>query len=80
MVMSSGNANAATGKRWRGRARTMCALVARELGCPQEAVLVCSTELIGSALPMDAVAAEVPRWWPGVVAAPAAGSPPPRRS
>lgn len=61
VVLSSGNANAATGERGEADAETMCALVARELGCPQEAVLVCSTGLIGLPLPMDAVAAGVPR-------------------
>jgi glutamate N-acetyltransferase/amino-acid N-acetyltransferase len=61
VVLSSGNANAATGERGEGDAETMCALVGRELGCPPEAVLVCSTGLIGFPLPMDAVAAGVPR-------------------
>jgi glutamate N-acetyltransferase / amino-acid N-acetyltransferase len=61
VVLSSGNANAATGERGEADAVTMCALVARELGCPPEAVLVCSTGLIGYPLPMDVVAAGVPR-------------------
>jgi glutamate N-acetyltransferase / amino-acid N-acetyltransferase len=61
VVLSSGNANAATGERGEADAEAMCALVAGELGCPPEAVLVCSTGLIGFPLPMDAVAAGVPR-------------------
>ena len=61
VVLSSGNANAATGERGEADAETMCALVANGLGCPPEAVLVCSTGLIGFPLPMDAVAAGVPR-------------------
>jgi glutamate N-acetyltransferase/amino-acid N-acetyltransferase len=61
VVLSSGNANAATGERGEADAEAMCALVARGLGCPPEAVLVCSTGLIGIPLPMDAVAGGVPR-------------------
>jgi len=61
VVLSSGNANAATGERGEADAETMCALVASELGCAPEAVLVCSTGLIGFPLPMDAIAAGVPR-------------------
>jgi glutamate N-acetyltransferase / amino-acid N-acetyltransferase len=60
VVLSSGNANAATGERGEADAETMCALVGGELGCPPEAVLVCSTGLIGFPLPMDAIAAGVP--------------------
>ncbi|MGH9229637.1 MAG: bifunctional glutamate N-acetyltransferase/amino-acid acetyltransferase ArgJ [Acidimicrobiales bacterium] len=60
VVLSSGNANAATGERGEADAETMCALVATELGCPPEAVLVCSTGLIGFPLPMDAISAGVP--------------------
>jgi glutamate N-acetyltransferase / amino-acid N-acetyltransferase len=61
VVLSSGNANAATGEHGEADAETMCALVARELACPPEAVLVSSTGLIGLPLPMGAVAAGVPR-------------------
>ncbi|HEY6698100.1 MAG TPA: bifunctional glutamate N-acetyltransferase/amino-acid acetyltransferase ArgJ [Acidimicrobiales bacterium] len=61
VVLSSGNANAATGDRGEADAETMCALVGSELDCPPEAVLVCSTGLIGFPLPMDAIAAGVPR-------------------
>jgi glutamate N-acetyltransferase/amino-acid N-acetyltransferase len=60
-VLSSGNANAATGERGEADAETMCTLVASELGSPPEAVLVCATGLIGFPLPMDAIASGVPR-------------------
>ena len=55
VVMNSGNANAATGSIGREHAERMCALVAEELGCRPEEVLVCSTGLIGIPLPIDAV-------------------------
>ena len=59
VVLNSGNANAATGEAGRGAAVRTCALVAEELGCGTEEVLVCSTGLIGIPLPMDAVAGGV---------------------
>jgi len=55
VVLNSGNANAATGKAGHDDAERMCALVAGELGCLAEEVLVCSTGLIGIPLPMDAI-------------------------
>jgi glutamate N-acetyltransferase / amino-acid N-acetyltransferase len=61
VVLSSGNANAGTGVQGEADAERMCALVATELGCPPEAVLVCSTGLIGYPLPMDGICAGVPR-------------------
>ncbi|HZA75833.1 MAG TPA: bifunctional glutamate N-acetyltransferase/amino-acid acetyltransferase ArgJ [Acidimicrobiales bacterium] len=61
VVLSSGNANAGTGDHGEADAERMCALVAGELGCALQAVLVCSTGLIGFPLPMGAVAAGVPR-------------------
>jgi glutamate N-acetyltransferase / amino-acid N-acetyltransferase len=59
--LSSGNANAGTGVQGEADAERMCALVASELRCPPEAVLVCSTGLIGYPLPMDAICTGVPR-------------------
>src|SRR5205085_6929148 len=50
--LNSGNANAATGEQGLADAERMCALVAAELGCASEHVLVCSTGLIGIPLPM----------------------------
>ncbi len=73
VVLSSGNANAATGERGEADADTMCTLVANGLGCPREAVLVCSTGLIGFPLPMDAIAAGVPGLIAGRSGEPARG-------
>ncbi len=55
VVLNSGCANAATGQQGLDDAEAMCALVAKELGCAPEEVLVCSTGLIGYTLPMDAI-------------------------
>ncbi len=60
VVLSSGNANAATGATGEADAERMCALVAAEIGTTREAVLVCSTGLIGYELPMDALATGIP--------------------
>ena len=61
VVVSSGNANAATGDRGRADAERMCALVAAGLGVPTEQILVCSTGLIGIPLPMDPIESGIPR-------------------
>jgi glutamate N-acetyltransferase / amino-acid N-acetyltransferase len=55
VVLSSGNANAATGRAGLADAERTCALVASEIGCATDEVLVCSTGLIGIPLPMDAL-------------------------
>ena len=55
VVLNSGNANAATGTEGRAKAERTCALVAAELGCRPEHVLVCSTGLIGIPLPMEPI-------------------------
>ncbi|MDQ3145712.1 MAG: bifunctional glutamate N-acetyltransferase/amino-acid acetyltransferase ArgJ [Actinomycetota bacterium] len=60
VVLNSGNANAASGAQGRADAARTCALVAAELGCRPEEVLVCSTGLIGIPLPMGPVASGVP--------------------
>lgn len=59
VIINSGNANAATGARGRADAEQMCSLVAAALGCAPEAVLVCSTGLIGIPLPMAPIEAAV---------------------
>lgn len=61
VVLSSGNANAATGESGRRDAERMTALVAEGLGCRRDAVLVCSTGLIGIPLPMDPIESGIPR-------------------
>ncbi len=55
IVVNSGNANAATGKRGLGNAKKMAQLAAENLGIPQNQVLVFSTGVIGVQLPMDKV-------------------------
>ena len=60
VVLSSGNANAGTGARGEADAEQMCALVADGIGAGPEAVLVCSTGLIGYELPMDRLVAGIP--------------------
>jgi glutamate N-acetyltransferase/amino-acid N-acetyltransferase len=60
VIVSSGNANAATGQRGRANAARMCQLVASALAVPTEAVLVCSTGLIGYQLPMTPIEAGIP--------------------
>lgn len=60
LVVSSGNANAATGDRGRADALTMCRLTASGLGVATHQVLVCSTGLIGVPLPMQPIAEGIP--------------------
>ncbi len=60
VVLNSGNANAATGAPGRADAERTCALVAAELGCAPEEVLVCSTGLIGIPLPMEPLVSGIP--------------------
>ncbi|WP_419929288.1 bifunctional glutamate N-acetyltransferase/amino-acid acetyltransferase ArgJ [Candidatus Poriferisocius sp.] len=59
VVLNSGNANAATGAQGMADARQMCQETAAALGVAPEQVLVCSTGLIGYALPMDAVSSGI---------------------
>jgi glutamate N-acetyltransferase/amino-acid N-acetyltransferase len=59
VILSSGCANAATGVQGLADAQRMTELVAAELGCDANEVLVCSTGLIGYTLPMDAIEAGV---------------------
>ena len=55
VVVSSGNANAATGPQGLLDAEAMCSATATQLGCLPEQVLVCSTGGIGQPLPIDTV-------------------------
>ncbi|MCY3961067.1 MAG: bifunctional glutamate N-acetyltransferase/amino-acid acetyltransferase ArgJ [bacterium] len=59
VVLNSGNANAATGAQGMADAHQMCQETAAALGVAPEQVLVCSTGLIGYALPMDAVSSGI---------------------
>jgi glutamate N-acetyltransferase/amino-acid N-acetyltransferase len=61
VVLNSGCANAATGQAGIATADKTCALVADSLGVRKEEVLVCSTGLIGTYLPIGPVAEAVPR-------------------
>jgi glutamate N-acetyltransferase/amino-acid N-acetyltransferase len=60
VVANSGNANAATGAQGRADAEAMCDAVAAHLDVASDAVLVCSTGLIGIPLPIDTVRAGIP--------------------
>ena len=60
VVINSGCANACTGNRGIDDAERMTALVAEQLGCAPNDVLVCSTGVIGHFLPMDKIAGGIP--------------------
>jgi len=53
ILVNSGNANACTGKQGLKDARRITQALAKELGCPQARVAMCSTGLIGQRLPVD---------------------------
>jgi glutamate N-acetyltransferase/amino-acid N-acetyltransferase len=60
VIVSSGNANAATGAKGKKNAARMCELVATDLGVSADQVLVCSTGLISFQLPMEPIEAGIP--------------------
>lgn len=60
IIANSGNANCATGAKGIAAARATTAAAARELGCPQDQVLVCSTGVIGLQLETDKLTAAAP--------------------
>jgi glutamate N-acetyltransferase/amino-acid N-acetyltransferase len=60
IVMSSGNANAATGVAGHRDAERMCELTAKAIGADAGDVLVCSTGLIGIPMPMDVIETGIP--------------------
>ena len=61
IVVNSGNANAGTGAAGLADAERMAAETARALNVDAEHVLVCSTGIIGTPLPMDVIVAATPR-------------------
>ena len=61
VVLSSGNANAATGEAGRRDARRMCELAGEGIDVATADVLVCSTGLIGIPMPMAALEAGIPK-------------------
>src|SRR5580704_11639568 len=60
VIISSGNANAATGDKGLGDAQIMCALVGEGLGVSTSDVLIGQTGLIGIPLPMAPIEAGIP--------------------
>ncbi len=73
VVVNSGNANACTGQLGEAHALAMCDEVARLVGCAREEVLVCSTGVIGQALPIDQVLDGIRRAHAELSAEPPAG-------
>ncbi len=61
VLVNSGNANAATGERGLRDAREMARLAAAHVGCAPTDVFVMSTGIIGQYLPMERLAAGIPR-------------------
>jgi glutamate N-acetyltransferase/amino-acid N-acetyltransferase len=61
VVMNSGCANACTGKQGMADALEIAELVAKEIGSKKEDVLVASTGVIGTTLPMDRIRAAMPK-------------------
>ena len=61
VVVSSGNANAGTGAAGRRDAEAMSEAAAQAVGCAPEAMLVCSTGIIGEPLPIEKILTAIPR-------------------
>jgi glutamate N-acetyltransferase/amino-acid N-acetyltransferase len=59
VILTSGNANAATGEAGRVTAQRLCAEVAHGVGATREQILVCQTGLIGIPFPVDLVVPEI---------------------
>ncbi len=60
LMVNSGVANAATGEIGMKAARTSAHLLANELGCPDDEVLIASTGVIGVHLPLDPFETGIP--------------------
>ncbi|HVL20368.1 MAG TPA: bifunctional ornithine acetyltransferase/N-acetylglutamate synthase, partial [Amaricoccus sp.] len=61
IVVNSGNANAGTGAPGLADAEAMSEAAAAALGIAKQAVLVCSTGIIGTPLPMDLILKATPK-------------------
>jgi glutamate N-acetyltransferase/amino-acid N-acetyltransferase len=61
IIVNSGNANAGTGAEGLADAEAMAAAAAASLGVDAADVLVCSTGIIGTRLPMDRILAATPK-------------------
>ncbi len=59
VILTSGNANAATGLPGREAAARLCAAVAGDVGATAQEILVCQTGLIGIPFPIEAVIPEI---------------------
>jgi glutamate N-acetyltransferase/amino-acid N-acetyltransferase len=59
VILTSGNANAATGAPGRAAAERLCTAVAGDIGATAEEILVCQTGLIGIPFPIDTVIPEI---------------------
>ncbi len=55
IVVNAGNANCCTGEAGTRNARRMCELAGQKLGLEAQEILVCSTGIIGHALPIDKI-------------------------
>jgi glutamate N-acetyltransferase/amino-acid N-acetyltransferase len=61
VIVSSGNANAGTGEPGMRDAEAMCTAAAQAIGCDPGDILVCSTGIIGTPLPIDIILAATPK-------------------
>jgi glutamate N-acetyltransferase / amino-acid N-acetyltransferase len=61
VVVNSGNANAGTGHRGLADAEVMARTAAKAAGVDERHMLVCSTGIIGTPLPMDIILAAIPQ-------------------
>jgi glutamate N-acetyltransferase/amino-acid N-acetyltransferase len=61
VIVNSGNANAGTGAAGRADSEAMCTAAAAALGVEAADVLVCSTGIIGTPLPMDKILPATPK-------------------
>jgi glutamate N-acetyltransferase/amino-acid N-acetyltransferase len=61
IIVNSGNANAGTGAEGMKDAEAMCAATAEAVGCAPSDVLVCSTGIIGTPLPIDKILVATPK-------------------
>jgi glutamate N-acetyltransferase/amino-acid N-acetyltransferase len=59
VILTSGNANAATGVPGREAAERLCTAVAGDIGATAEEILICQTGLIGIPFPIDHVMPEI---------------------
>jgi glutamate N-acetyltransferase/amino-acid N-acetyltransferase len=61
IIVNSGNANAGTGAAGMADAEAMAAAAGKALGIDEADILVCSTGIIGTPLPMDAILGATPK-------------------